>query len=289
MDQLHAVLSARPPPRLLALRRLRRRPPLQGRRRRLPRRPHAHRPRHPPHRQARRRRSPPPDRRRRPRCRLSPQPRRPRLLPRKAPRPPADRRLRPQHRQRTHRRPSWPATVSSAWSPATTSTGPQLAAMLARIDPSLFECVIHQHMPMFHMEHCVFAATLSNGKDFHDCGRPVRQPPRRPQRSRRLPPHPPHPRRRLPQHRLQRPGSIRRPNTSPRCAPWACVNFRIEMLREDAPRRRPPARPLRPRLLTGQTAPPRHGPLPAHAQPARRYPRHARPRIRRRRAAPLTP
>lgn len=27
-------------------------------------------------------------------------------------------------------------------------------------------------MPMFHMEHCVFAAFLSNGKDFRDCGRP---------------------------------------------------------------------------------------------------------------------
>jgi U32 family peptidase len=25
---------------------------------------------------------------------------------------------------------------------------------------------------MFHMEHCVFAAFLSNGKDFRDCGRP---------------------------------------------------------------------------------------------------------------------
>jgi putative protease len=48
----------------------------------------------------------------------------------------------------------------------------QLAAMLSRFDPSRFECVIHQHMPMFHMEHCVFAHTLSNGKDYHDCGRP---------------------------------------------------------------------------------------------------------------------
>jgi len=48
----------------------------------------------------------------------------------------------------------------------------QLAAMLARFNPARFECVIHQHMPMFHMEHCVFAHTLSNGKDFHDCGRP---------------------------------------------------------------------------------------------------------------------
>jgi len=48
----------------------------------------------------------------------------------------------------------------------------QLCAMLGRISPRLFEVVIHQHMPMFHMEHCVFAHTLSNGKDYHDCGRP---------------------------------------------------------------------------------------------------------------------
>src|SRR5260370_6225462 len=27
-------------------------------------------------------------------------------------------------------------------------------------------------MPMFHNEHCVFAATLSDGKDWRDCGRP---------------------------------------------------------------------------------------------------------------------
>ena len=48
----------------------------------------------------------------------------------------------------------------------------QLTALLRRFDPSRFECVIHQHMPMFHMEHCVFAHTLSTGKDFRDCGRP---------------------------------------------------------------------------------------------------------------------
>ena len=48
----------------------------------------------------------------------------------------------------------------------------QLAAMLTRIAPARFEAVIHQHMPMFHMEHCVFAATLSDGKDWRDCGRP---------------------------------------------------------------------------------------------------------------------
>jgi U32 family peptidase len=28
------------------------------------------------------------------------------------------------------------------------------------------------NMPMFHMEHCVFAAFLSEGKDWRDCGRP---------------------------------------------------------------------------------------------------------------------
>jgi putative protease len=48
----------------------------------------------------------------------------------------------------------------------------QMAALFARIDPAWFEVVIHQHMPMFHMEHCVFAHTLSNGKDYRDCGRP---------------------------------------------------------------------------------------------------------------------
>jgi putative protease len=48
----------------------------------------------------------------------------------------------------------------------------QLRAMLSQIDPGLFEVVLHQHMPMFHMEHCVFSHLMSNGKDFHDCGRP---------------------------------------------------------------------------------------------------------------------
>ena len=48
----------------------------------------------------------------------------------------------------------------------------QLSAMVRRFDAGRWECVIHQHMPMFHMEHCVFAHTLSNGKDFRDCGRP---------------------------------------------------------------------------------------------------------------------
>jgi putative protease len=48
----------------------------------------------------------------------------------------------------------------------------QLDALLAAAPPAWFEVTIHQHMPMFHMEHCVFCAFLSNGKDYHDCGRP---------------------------------------------------------------------------------------------------------------------
>ncbi|MBI4616669.1 MAG: U32 family peptidase [Planctomycetes bacterium] len=48
----------------------------------------------------------------------------------------------------------------------------QLSGVLSRIDPSRAEVVVHQHMPMFHMEHCVFAAALSKGKDWTDCGRP---------------------------------------------------------------------------------------------------------------------
>jgi putative protease len=48
----------------------------------------------------------------------------------------------------------------------------QLASMVRRSMPEWFEIVVHQHMPMFHMEHCVFAAFLSTGKDHRDCGRP---------------------------------------------------------------------------------------------------------------------
>jgi putative protease len=44
---------------------------------------------------------------------------------------------------------------------------------LLRYEPSAaFELTIHQHMPMFHMEHCVFAAFLSDGTNYTNCGRP---------------------------------------------------------------------------------------------------------------------
>ena len=48
----------------------------------------------------------------------------------------------------------------------------QLDALLQSAPPEWFEITIHQHMPMFHMEHCVFCAFLSSGKDYRDCGRP---------------------------------------------------------------------------------------------------------------------
>lgn len=48
----------------------------------------------------------------------------------------------------------------------------QVADLLASAPPRWFEITLHQHMPMFHMEHCVFAAFLSHGKDYTDCGRP---------------------------------------------------------------------------------------------------------------------
>jgi putative protease len=48
----------------------------------------------------------------------------------------------------------------------------QFASMIRRARPEWFEVVIHQHMPMFHNEHCLYASSLSTGKDHTDCGRP---------------------------------------------------------------------------------------------------------------------
>jgi putative protease len=48
----------------------------------------------------------------------------------------------------------------------------QLEALLQAAPGAWFDITIHQHMPMFHMEHCVFCAFLSTGKDYRDCGRP---------------------------------------------------------------------------------------------------------------------
>ena len=48
----------------------------------------------------------------------------------------------------------------------------QALDLLASAPASWFELTLHQHMPMFHMEHCVFAAFLSEGTDHTNCGRP---------------------------------------------------------------------------------------------------------------------
>jgi len=48
----------------------------------------------------------------------------------------------------------------------------QVLDLLASAPPSWFELTLHHHMPMFHMEHCVFAAFMSKGTTFLDCGRP---------------------------------------------------------------------------------------------------------------------
>jgi putative protease len=34
------------------------------------------------------------------------------------------------------------------------------------------EVTIHQHLPLFHNEHCVYSHLLSDGGDFRSCGRP---------------------------------------------------------------------------------------------------------------------
>ena len=48
----------------------------------------------------------------------------------------------------------------------------QLLSLIAHADASKLEVTIHQYMPEFHMEHCVFAAFLSTGHSFRDCGKP---------------------------------------------------------------------------------------------------------------------
>jgi len=48
----------------------------------------------------------------------------------------------------------------------------QVLDLLRAAPPSWFEITLHQHIPMFHMEHCVFAAFLSEGTDHTNCGRP---------------------------------------------------------------------------------------------------------------------
>ncbi len=48
----------------------------------------------------------------------------------------------------------------------------QLLELVRAVPARWLEVVLHQHMPLFHMEHCVFCAVLSPGTDKTNCGRP---------------------------------------------------------------------------------------------------------------------
>lgn len=48
----------------------------------------------------------------------------------------------------------------------------QLVELVDAVPASWLEVVIHQHIPMFHMEHCVFCSVLSPGTNKSNCGRP---------------------------------------------------------------------------------------------------------------------
>ncbi|WP_420832377.1 DUF3656 domain-containing U32 family peptidase [Paenibacillus humicola] len=51
----------------------------------------------------------------------------------------------------------------------------QMLDLLKRSDTSRMEVVIHQHLPMFHTEHCVYCTFLSDGTDYTNCGRPCEE------------------------------------------------------------------------------------------------------------------
>lgn len=51
----------------------------------------------------------------------------------------------------------------------------QMVDLLRKSDTSLLEIVIHQHLPMFHTEHCVYCTFLSEGTDYTNCGRPCEE------------------------------------------------------------------------------------------------------------------
>ena len=48
----------------------------------------------------------------------------------------------------------------------------QVRDLLEKAPVDWFELTLHQHMPMFHMEHCVFCTFMSEGTSIRDCGKP---------------------------------------------------------------------------------------------------------------------
>ncbi len=51
----------------------------------------------------------------------------------------------------------------------------QLDALLEVVPPSRLAVVVHQHIPTFHTEHCVYSNLLSDGRDYRTCGRPCEE------------------------------------------------------------------------------------------------------------------
>jgi putative protease len=63
----------------------------------------------------------------------------------------------------------------AAFTPAFDLDAAQLEALVKGEVGRFAEVVVHHPMPLFHMEHCVFAALLSSGSDYKSCGRPCEQ------------------------------------------------------------------------------------------------------------------
>ena len=59
-----------------------------------------------------------------------------------------------------------------AFTPSFDLDAGQLATLLTPAFAPFAEVVVHHPMPLFHMEHCVIAALLSEGRDHRSCGRP---------------------------------------------------------------------------------------------------------------------
>lgn len=51
----------------------------------------------------------------------------------------------------------------------------QMVDLLGRSDTSRMQVVIHQHLPMFHTEHCVYCTFMSEGTNYTNCGRPCEE------------------------------------------------------------------------------------------------------------------
>jgi len=60
----------------------------------------------------------------------------------------------------------------AAFTPSFDLDSPRLLTLLSQSLAPYAEVVLHHPMPLFHMEHCVIAALLSDGRDHLSCGRP---------------------------------------------------------------------------------------------------------------------